>query len=300
MTANTADAPYRSFWTYVYDVPHKVDWIDAGGVRTRYIEAGDPSKPAVLMLHGIAGSLENFMANIGPFSKDFHVLAIDCVGTGLSEKPDKDLFIADYVAQVDGFMKAKNLDKVSLIGVSLGSFVTMAFTTKYPEKVHKIVMIAAAGKAVPAMAAGKPETAAIAAYIRNRRMSAVENPTWEAVREIFDELILDDKNKIDDIIAVRQNIYKMPEMRKSMEHIVALLSPEAIQENLVADEHWNHPKAPALFIETPDSHDFSYDICQQVKGKPNVTVYPIPKTRHWPQFEDPETFNRVVIAFLKA
>ncbi|MCJ8157392.1 alpha/beta fold hydrolase [Sphingomonas sp. LaA6.9] len=302
MTANTADVPYRSFWTYVYDVPHKVDWIDAGGVRTRYIEAGDPSKPTVLMLHGIAGSLENFMANIGPFSKDFHVLAMDFVGTGFSDKPDKDLFIADYIAQVDGFLKAKNVEKASLIGVSLGSFVTMAFTAKYPEKVNKIVMIAAAGKLVPAMlaAAVKPDTAAIAEHIRKRRISTVQNPTWEAVREMFDELILEEKNKIDDVIGVRQSIYKLPEMPSSMERIVALLSPQAIAENLVAQEHWDHPKVPALFIETPDSHDFSYDICQEVKGNPNVTVHPIPKTKHWPQFEAPETFNQVAIDFIKA
>ena len=60
---------YRSIWTYLNTVPHKLAFLDAGGIHTRYLEAGDPDGPVVVLLHGTAGSLENYCANYGPLEK---------------------------------------------------------------------------------------------------------------------------------------------------------------------------------------------------------------------------------------
>jgi hypothetical protein len=60
------------------------------------------------LLHGIAGSFENFMANVRALSKSFHVLAIDFVGSGLSGKPDKQYEMADDVRQVDTLLKLED------------------------------------------------------------------------------------------------------------------------------------------------------------------------------------------------
>ena len=143
MTEDTT--AHRTFWGHLYNVAFKLDWINAGGVRTRYVEAGDREKPTVIMLHGIAGSLENFVANIGYLSENYHVLAYDMVGTGLSDKPDHAYEMPHYVQHLLDFMNAKGVSKTSLVGLSLGSWVTMSFVAKYPEKIEKVVLVAPAG-----------------------------------------------------------------------------------------------------------------------------------------------------------
>lgn len=290
--AQTAEKQHRSFWTHLYDAPFKVDWVKAGDVNTRYIEAGDPSRPTIIMLHGIAGSFENFIANIGPMSKGFHVLAMDFVGTGMSDKPDKPLNISDYVDQVADFMDAKGVKTAGIIGLSLGSWVAMAFYAKHPQRVSKIIMISPAGMLT------RPEHSAA---IRERRMAAVNDPSWARMKVVFDSLIYADEDKIDDVLAMRQNIYRLPEMKRSMENIMQLQDPATHGRNLVPEAVWRTISIPTLFIECPDSPDLSFDVVQKAKEMvPNIQVLTVPKAKHWPQFEHPELFNDAASAFFRA
>lgn len=281
----------RTFWGHVFDCAFKVDWIDAGGVRTRYIEAGDPGKPSVVLLHGIAGSLENFMANVGPLSKHFHVLAFDFVGTGLSDKPDHPYEIKEYVKQLSDFLSAKGIEKTSLIGLSLGSWVTMSFAAKYPERVDKVVLIAPAGLL--------PVPAALAALLKAGRMAAMFDPTWENMKTVFAQLIYDDANKIDDVLLVRQNIYKRPDMKNAANNIMVLGDAEVSQRNLVPENVYRELESRLLLIECPDAVDMAHATLQEIrKLNPQASVESFPKTLHWPQFEEPERFNAVALAFL--
>ena len=282
---------HRSFWTHLYNVAFKIDWISVGGINTRYIEAGDPTRPAVIMLHGIAGSLENFVANIGPLARHFHVLAIDFVGTGLSDKPDKPLAIADYVAQVADFMDAKQIQRASRMGVSLGSWVSMAFYARHPERVEKLIMIASAGMMTSAARAGS---------IKANRMAAVNDPSWERMQDVFRALILDEENRIDDVLGMRQLIYQLPEMKRSMENIMTLLEPENAVPNLVPEAVWRSIGVPALFVDCPDSPDLSHEVVKKVKEiSPGAEILTVRGAKHWPQFEQPDIFNDAVIEFLR-
>ncbi len=89
--------PYESIWKHLSKVAFTQDWVDAGGVRTRYIRAGQPESPALIMLHGTAGSHEGFCANLGAHAEHFNCFAIDLVGAGLTDKPDHDYEISTYV-----------------------------------------------------------------------------------------------------------------------------------------------------------------------------------------------------------
>ena len=91
--------PYRSVWTELLDTPFRQAWIDAGELKTRFIQAGDPSKPPLVMLHGTAGSLENFAANIAAHARHFNCIAFDMIGSGMTDKPDYDYETEHYVTQ---------------------------------------------------------------------------------------------------------------------------------------------------------------------------------------------------------
>ena len=102
---------YRSVWTYLNTVPHTLGWLDAGGVPTRYLEAGNPDAPVVLLLHGTAGSLENFCANYGALAESHRVIGIDMLGCGYTGKPDRPYLIPDYAEHALAALEALGIEE---------------------------------------------------------------------------------------------------------------------------------------------------------------------------------------------
>jgi 2-hydroxy-6-oxonona-2,4-dienedioate hydrolase len=140
---------YRSIWMYLYDVPHEIAYVDAGGIRTRYLTAGDKGAPPLILLHGTASSFETFCANIEAHAKHFRVYAVDMIGNGFTDKPDHLNFAPVYVQHVKDFMAAMGIARASFLGVSLGSFVAAKLALDTPTLVDKIVMASPFGRTLP-------------------------------------------------------------------------------------------------------------------------------------------------------
>lgn len=282
---------YRSIWTSLLQVPFEQKWVQAGEVSTRYARAGDPAAPAVIMLHGTAGSWEGFAANLGPLARHFQCFAIDMMGSGFSDKPDRDYEIHEYVGHVRAFMDAVGLRSASLIGCSLGSWVAARFALEHPERTDKLVLLSAAGLFANASNMDR---------IRSRRTAAVEDPKWENIKPIFDHLIHDERNRIDDIIAVRQAVYRQPDMVRTMQHVLCLQDPEIRQRNLLSEDQWRSIQASALVVGSLADKDEYLETAKRVSQlMPNARYEPMEAVGHWPHFEDPATFNPLCIDFLK-
>jgi pimeloyl-ACP methyl ester carboxylesterase len=115
------------------------------GAKIRYLEAGEATKPTVMLLHGLGATAESWQFNIAALSQNFHVIAPDQVGFGKSDKPFLKYRAATFVDFLDKFMAELKIQKASLIGNSMGGWVTGLFAIKYPAKVEKIVLVDAAG-----------------------------------------------------------------------------------------------------------------------------------------------------------
>lgn len=117
------------------------------GAKIRYLEAGDASKPAVILLHGLGGQAENWQLNIVPLSQNFHVFAPDQIGFGKSDKPLLKYRVGTYVDFLDKFMSELKIERASLVGNSMGGWTAALCAIKYPNRVEKIVLADAAGLA---------------------------------------------------------------------------------------------------------------------------------------------------------
>jgi len=288
----TPPSPYRSFWTDLMDTEFRQGWIDVGGIRTRYAQAGSPDRPAVVMVHGTAGSWETFSATLAAHSKQFNCYALDLMGSGLSDKPDQPYHIADYVAHVAAFMDAVGVQRASLIGVSLGSWVSARFAIDHPQRSDRLVLIASAGLY---------SDPASMQRIRSQRGSAVEDPSWENVSGVFDRLILDPKNRIPDLVAVRQRIYQLPEMPQAMRNILVLQDPQQRDRNVIREDQWRRLQAPTLLIGAVDADDIYLKTAKALAEiLPDATYREMRGVSHWPHFEDPAVFNPISLAFLNA
>jgi len=115
------------------------------GAKIHYVEAGDAKNPKVVLLHGLGASISSWQLNIAALSQKYHVIALDQVGFGKSDKPMLKYRVGTYTDFLDKFLSELKIEKASLIGNSLGGWIAADFALKYPAKVEKIVLADTAG-----------------------------------------------------------------------------------------------------------------------------------------------------------
>jgi hypothetical protein len=143
--SDTRPANFSSVWADLRGVSFKQHYIDAGGIRTRCIESGDPSKPLVLAPHGVGGHAEAYSRNFGPHADHFWFVAIDMLGHGWTDKPAIDYQVKDYADHVLAVLKTPGREKAMISGESLGGWVATYLAVHRPVAVEKLVLNTAGG-----------------------------------------------------------------------------------------------------------------------------------------------------------
>ncbi|MGI8641240.1 MAG: alpha/beta fold hydrolase [Pyrinomonadaceae bacterium] len=115
------------------------------GAKIYYLEAGDAAKPTVVLLHGLGSSVVSWQLNIAALSQKYHVVALDQIGFGKSDKPFLKYRVGTYADFLDKFMSETKIEKATLVGNSLVGWVAALTAIKYPNRVEKIVLANAAG-----------------------------------------------------------------------------------------------------------------------------------------------------------
>ncbi|MCW2685896.1 MAG: 2-hydroxy-6-ketonona-2,4-dienedoic acid hydrolase [Mycobacterium sp.] len=290
---NTSD--YRSIWMYLKELEFRQGFVDVSvngaPVRTRYVEAGSPDKPHVIMLHGTGGHWETFAPNLAALSEHFHCVAVDMVGNGFSDKPDYDYEIPMYVQHVLGVMDHFGVAKAHLVAMSLGAFVASSIAVRHPDRVEKVILMSPAGREA---------SASNMARIRAERTKAVNEPTWESLHAVFAHLIADEANRLPDLIGLRQAIYQRDDTRTTIDRLLILQDEKARNRNLIPDDKWRSISAPVMIVASGKDHGVYQDTARTIAGLiPRSEVFEMPAVRHWPHFEDPESFNAAAVEFLR-
>lgn len=281
---------HRSIWGHLLRVPFRQDWVDAGGVRTRYAQAGPKGAPALIMLHGTGSSWECFCANLEAHSKHFNCYAIDMVGSGFSDKPNEPYEIPVYVEHVRKFMDAVGVQRASFIGVSLGAWVTGRFAVTHPDRIEKLTLLAPSGLIV------NRETMTRTKGVRTR---AVDDPSWDNIKTVFNSILYKEEDRINDLVQVRQIIYQQPEMKGAMDNILVLQREEVRVRNLISEDEWRGVTAPILIVLAPDDNEDYYVTGKRIAEiAPNARTLEVREVKHWAHFEKPAWFNQHNIEFL--
>ena len=141
MTTQAHTSPLSST-TSGAPAPYEDRYVDAGGVRLHYLDYGTEGRPAMLCVHGGAASAHWFDYVAGAFSADYHVRAVDLRGHGDSAWVDPPAYAyADYAADISRFVEKLDLRDFVLIGHSMGGMVCLLYTTRYPGRVKKLVVV---------------------------------------------------------------------------------------------------------------------------------------------------------------
>lgn len=113
------------------------------GERARVVESGSGGDP-VLFLHGWGASVYQFRRNLIPVGGAGHrALAVDLRGHGLSDKPLRGgAYTLDAMtAHVLRFMDGLDLERVTLVGMSMGGRIALELALTSPDRIERVALI---------------------------------------------------------------------------------------------------------------------------------------------------------------
>ncbi len=117
-------------------------YVQVDDVKVFYREAGNPSAPTILLLHGFPTSSFMYRELIPRLADRYHVIAPDLPGFGFTQSPDRAhyAYTFDHLAQtIDHFTETLHLDKYALQVFDYGAPVGWRLAVAHPERVTAIV-----------------------------------------------------------------------------------------------------------------------------------------------------------------
>lgn len=116
--------------------------VEVDGLKVFYREAGNPSYPTVLLLHGFPSASHMFRDLVPELAGRYHVIAPDLPGFGMTEQPSRDEF--DYTFEnitrvIDRLTEVLGLKKFALYVFDYGAPVGFRLAMNHPERITAIV-----------------------------------------------------------------------------------------------------------------------------------------------------------------
>lgn len=117
--------------------------VKVNGLNVFYREAGDRSKPTIVLLHGYPTSSHMFRNLMTDLSVRYHVLAPDYPGYGRTDQPKMSEFeytFANMSLLVEGFLEELKINKYSLYLMDYGAPIGFRIAAKYPKRVESLII----------------------------------------------------------------------------------------------------------------------------------------------------------------
>ena len=283
-----------TLWTDFFGA--EIRYVSTPGFgRTRIAEAGRGNAEALFLMHGIGGHVEAYARNVVALADQYHVIALDFVGHGLSEKKiDIDYTPDTYAEQLRELMDALGIDKAHVSGESLGGWVTGKFAVRHPNRVKRLILNTSAGLPV-VTDKGRQD---LANLIELSKRSAGQQPTYDAVLARMKWLMHENNWGLltEELVGTRLRIYSDPESQKTAPLIQRHISRNNV-DDFIAFEKLS---AETLFLWTRDNpvHDVAAAEAACART-PKGSLYVMnADSAHWPQYEAPDEFNAVVRSYL--
>ena len=95
----------------------------------------------VLAVHGLTANCRSFDLVARSLAPAHRVIALDLRGRGLSDKPDSGYSLADHGRDIRAVLDDLGLERVALLGHSLGAYICLALTAESPELVDRLILL---------------------------------------------------------------------------------------------------------------------------------------------------------------
>jgi len=103
--------------------------------------AGKP----ILCIHGITANCRCWDTLAQSLTPEYHVMAMDLRGRGLSDKPSKGYALEYHLQDINCLLDDLGLDRAVIMGHSLGAFIGLAFAAEHSERVERLILVDGGG-----------------------------------------------------------------------------------------------------------------------------------------------------------
>ncbi len=259
----------------------KEKFVKVGANKIRYLEE-DGSDGNVLLIHGLGASAERWTQVIPHLSKKYHVIALDLIGYGFSDKPSVDYTPAFFSQFIFDFLNTIGITKTSMIGSSLGGQIATECAITQSKMIKKIVLVSPSGIM-------KQSTPTLDAY-----MLAALYPTQDGTKTAF-QMMAGIRKEIDSD-TINGFIQRMTLPNAKMAFMSTILG---IRNAVPLSERLAKISAPTLVVwgkqDTLIPIAYSKDFVSSIK---NCQFVEMESSGHTPYVEEPEKFSEIVLKFL--
>ncbi|MDB5264272.1 MAG: alpha/beta hydrolase [Adhaeribacter sp.] len=238
----------------------------------KFIDEGQGE--VLLLLHGLFGALSNWGGVVEAFSKNYRVL-IPLMP--IYEMPLHKASVGGLVNFVEGFVRLKELEDLTLLGNSLGGHVALVYALENPNQVKRLVLTGSSGLFEDSMGGSFPKRGNYE-YLKERveyTFYQPETATKELIEEVFS--ITNSNSKCMRIIAIAKSAQRH-NMAKDITRI----------------------QVPTLLIwglnDTITPPHVAYEFNRLIK---NSVLHFIDQCGHAPMMEQPDSFNKILNNFLQ-
>lgn len=140
-------------------------FVDANGIRIAYEERGQ-GEPLVLIM-GLGADGQVWEKHAQAYARDFRCFLVDNRGTGDSDKPEGPYTTAQMADDYAGLIRALDLGKVRVAGISMGGAIAQELALRHPDLVRSLVLVCTWAKFAPY---------AVEAFDNLARLRAVSSP----------------------------------------------------------------------------------------------------------------------------
>ncbi len=277
----------------VYKALGKRMAINGGNIY--YIDEGEGTP--LIFIHGIWGSMRNWVPNIEFFKNRCRVIALDLPACGESEIFDAD-YTSDFFSEtILTLLSRLGVESFIPVGHSLGGLITLNIALTHPEMVEALILVDAAGghdfprltkwgiESLPPRVLKKILFGLSSFFLRiplTRKLAAgvyTENEYTDALIDF--QLSFANKPNLD-------------------EYLEAYLKTAKTAVLVNYESELSHITEPTLIVwgekDATLSPKAGLKLCKKIRGS-YLSV--VPSAAHCPQIEQPEIFNAVLLRFLK-
>lgn len=261
--------------------------VDAGGVKTNYLEAG--SGAAVVLVHGSGPGVTayaNWRLVIPALAEQFHVIAPDMVGFGFTDRPaDVTYNLQTWADQVIGVLDGLGIRKASVVGNSFGGAIGLRLATNYPDRVDKLVLMGSMGVDFP-ITEGLD------------RVWGYE-PSFENMRKVLDVFAYNRELVPDELAEVRYRASMQPGFQESYGSMFPAPRQRWVEAMCTPEEQIRRIPHETLIVAGREDKVIPVETSLtlfRLIDRGELHVYP--HCGHWTQIERSADFNKLVSDFL--
>ena len=261
--------------------------VIVNGIRLHYLESGVPTGFPVLLLHGNGLNHEMWRHLEPALRADYRVIAPHFRGMGESEAPGRrgvTFTVEDHAADLASFMDALGIEWAALVGHAFGGFVALQVALDHPERVASLVLVDTSARVEGTTREGLPQWAD---KVEREGMAGVVEGAMH--RWFVGRLHREDQATLD--------LYR---------RMVAANPPMGYAANCRGIPAYDltgelgRIAAPTLVVAGTEDYSITLQQKRELAERiPGARLVEVPDASHTVPEEQPELFNREVLAFMR-